>query len=345
MRSRSRPRPGDRRPARPTRSSTLRGSGSPSRVRSDRSAGGARRAAAELGLERLLLVTTPRSRRRSAGRGCLRRRAPARPGRDGARSGGAGGDEVDGLVGVGGGSAVDRKAVVSDLAAARPWGRGGAYDVRRAGVDAVLRPARQGRRRRRAGSAGGRGLRAGADAGLPVADTVGTAMNALAHCAEAYYAPAQRARRPDAVRRGDRPRCLRRCMASPARALTAARGCHAGRARARRDGPRATRSPRRSAAATPPSGPHERDLPRWLPCASTSRPSRRPWRSPGARHRGRPAESSSSPRSAASVRCVTTVCPRTTCRAGGGGRSPSRHTGQSPSRDAGRRGGDPAPVW
>jgi maleylacetate reductase len=103
--------------------------------------------------------------------------------------------EADGLVGLGGGSAVDTcKAVVVENLAARqhkvvavpttyagaewtpffglllaPGQKGGGGDERARPVAAIYDPE--------------------LTLGLPVADTVGTAMNALAHCAEAYYVP------------------------------------------------------------------------------------------------------------------------------------------------------------
>ncbi len=110
-----------------------------------------------------------------------------------ARSAGA-----DGLVGLGGGSAVDTcKAVVADLAAGghEPLPRVVAVPTTYAGAEwtpyygMLLAPGRKG---------GGvdehaRPVAAIYDpklsVGLPLEATVGTAMNALAHCAEAYYHP------------------------------------------------------------------------------------------------------------------------------------------------------------
>jgi maleylacetate reductase len=105
--------------------------------------------------------------------------------------------EADGLVGLGGGSAVDTcKAVVAELAGSvEPLPRIVAVPTTYAGAEwtsgfgVLLEPGRKG---------GGRDERARPIAaiydpeltvGLPLAATVGTTMNALAHCAEAYYHP------------------------------------------------------------------------------------------------------------------------------------------------------------
>ena len=115
---------------------------------------------------------------------------------------------VDGLVGLGGGAAVDTcKAVVAELGAggeatprviAVPTTYAGAEWT--AGFGMLLGPGRKG---------GGADERARPVAAiydprltldLPLGDTVGTAMNALAHCAEAYYHPA---RTPRAERHAD----------------------------------------------------------------------------------------------------------------------------------------------
>jgi alcohol dehydrogenase class IV len=155
--------------------------------------------ARELGLERLLLVTTPRFEERApalpvagvyAG---VRPHVPVETVREAAALALA--LEADGLVALGGGSAVDTcKAVTAELLGERelrtiavpttyagaewtsfygvlqePGRKGGGADDRVRPVAAVYDPELQ--------------------LGLPRAETVGTAMNALAHCAEAYYAP------------------------------------------------------------------------------------------------------------------------------------------------------------
>ena len=107
---------------------------------------------------------------------------------------------ADGLVGLGGGSAIDTcKAVVAELAAAGhdPLPRVVAIPTTYAGAEwtpffgMLLGPGRKG---------GGSDERARPIAaiydpeltlGLPLEASVGTAMNALAHCAEAYYHPAR----------------------------------------------------------------------------------------------------------------------------------------------------------
>ena len=115
---------------------------------------------------------------------------------------------ADGLVGLGGGAAVDTcKAVVAELGAggettprviAVPTTYAGAEWT--AGFGMLLGPGRKG---------GGADERARPVAAiydpvltldLPLGDTVGTAMNALAHCAEAYYHPR---RTPRAERHAD----------------------------------------------------------------------------------------------------------------------------------------------
>lgn len=109
---------------------------------------------------------------------------------------------VDGLVGLGGGSAIDTcKAVAAELARERqaagaPAARVVAVPTTYAGAEwtpyfgVLLAPGRKG---------GGNDERARPVAAiydpeltleLPLGVTVGTAMNALAHCAEAYYHPA-----------------------------------------------------------------------------------------------------------------------------------------------------------
>jgi maleylacetate reductase len=106
---------------------------------------------------------------------------------------------ADGLVGLGGGAAIDTcKAVVAELASdTQPLPRIVAIPTTYAGAEwtpyfgMLVAPGRKG---------GGMEERARPVAaiydpeltlGLPLADSVGTAMNALAHCAEAYYHPAR----------------------------------------------------------------------------------------------------------------------------------------------------------
>ena len=108
--------------------------------------------------------------------------------------------DADGLVGLGGGSAIDTcKAVVDELAKelASEQHRVIAVPTTYAGAEwtpfygMLLAPGRKG------GGGDERARPVGAvydpelTLGLPLADTVGTAMNALAHCAEAYYVPQQ----------------------------------------------------------------------------------------------------------------------------------------------------------
>jgi maleylacetate reductase len=154
--------------------------------------------AAELGLRRLLLVTT----RRGA---AAARELPVAATYDGVRShvpaetvdeaaALAREHDIDGLVGLGGGSAIDTsKAVTAALLPERelhtiavPTTYAGAEWTSYYGM--LLAPGRKG---------GGGDERAKPVAAiydpeltlsLPRADTVGTALNALAHCAEAYYA-------------------------------------------------------------------------------------------------------------------------------------------------------------
>ena len=107
--------------------------------------------------------------------------------------------DADGLVGLGGGAAVDTcKAVAAELAdgggpvprvIAIPTTYAGAEWT--AGFGMLLGPGRK------SGGVDERARPIGAiydpalTLGLPLGDTVGTAMNALAHCAEAYYHPAR----------------------------------------------------------------------------------------------------------------------------------------------------------
>ena len=153
--------------------------------------------AAELGLERLLLVT---SRRGAA----VARDLPVAAVFDGVRPHApvetvraaaalAREQQVDGLVGLGGGSAIDTcKAVTAEVlpqelrTIAVPTTYAGAEWTSFYGT--LLAPGRKG------GGADERTKPVAAiydpilTLSLPVADSVGTAMNALAHCAEAYYA-------------------------------------------------------------------------------------------------------------------------------------------------------------
>jgi maleylacetate reductase len=162
---------------------------------------------AEVAIARPLLVTTVRGARAASGLPVVgtydgvRPHVPVETVREAAalaRELGA-----DGLVALGGGSAIDTcKAVVAELAGdgetepprviAVPTTYAGAEWT--AGFGMLLAPGRK---------AGGRDERAAPVAvvydpvltvGLPLADTVGTAMNALAHCAEAHYHPATGAR-------------------------------------------------------------------------------------------------------------------------------------------------------
>lgn len=162
---------------------------------------------AEVAIERPLLVTTVRGAQAVAGLPAVGTYAGVRPHvpLETVRQAAALARELaaDALVALGGGSAVDTcKAVVVELArdgdaepprvVAVPTTYAGAEWT--AGFGVLLGPGRK---------SGGRDERALPVAvvydpvltvGLPLRDTVGTALNALAHCAEAYYHPATGAR-------------------------------------------------------------------------------------------------------------------------------------------------------
>ena len=168
---------------------------------------------AELGIERPLLVATARGAASVAGLpvvgvyDAVRPHAPVETVRAVAER--AREVEADGLVALGGGSAVDTcKAAVVELLAvsdesplpivAIPTTYAGAEWTSSFGV--LLEPGRKG------GGADDRAEPVAAiydpllTLGLPLEATVGTAMNALAHCAEAYYHPATS---PRAARNAD----------------------------------------------------------------------------------------------------------------------------------------------
>lgn len=156
--------------------------------------------AAEVGIERPLLVTTRRGAELAAGLQVVGvfdgvgSHVPVQSVRDATAL--ARELDADGLVALGGGSAVDTaKAVVVELLPERearvvavPTTYAGAEWTPYFGV--LLSPGRKG------GGSDPRARPVAAlydpelTAGLPLAVTVGTAMNALAHCAEAYYHPA-----------------------------------------------------------------------------------------------------------------------------------------------------------
>ncbi len=106
---------------------------------------------------------------------------------------------ADGLVGLGGGAAIDTcKAVVARLAAERADGRLPAVvavPTTYAGAEwtpyfgMLLGPGRKGGGAHPAAAPVAAVYDPELTLGLPVAETVGTALNALAHCAEAYYHP------------------------------------------------------------------------------------------------------------------------------------------------------------
>lgn len=107
--------------------------------------------------------------------------------------------EVDGLVGLGGGSAIDTcKAVVAELAGrdVEPLPRVVAVPTTYAGAEwtpyfgMLLAPGRKGGGSHAAAVPVGAVYDPELTLDLPLEATVGTSMNALAHCAEAYYHPA-----------------------------------------------------------------------------------------------------------------------------------------------------------
>jgi maleylacetate reductase len=168
---------------------------------------------AELGMARLMLVTSRRGAASVSGLPVVdvydgvRAHVPVETVHEAA--GRARELGADGLVGLGGGSAIDTcKAVVAELAAAShgPLPRNIAIPTTYAGAEwtsgfgMLLAPGRK---------AGGMDPRSTPIAAiydpeltldLPLEATVGTAMNALAHCAEAYYHPSSS---PRGVRNAD----------------------------------------------------------------------------------------------------------------------------------------------
>ena len=167
----------------------------------------------EVGVERAMVVATSRGAAAVSGLpvvgvyGGVRPHVPVETVREASRR--AQELAVDGLVGLGGGSAIDTsKAVVAELAAAafEPLPRIVTVPTTYAGAEwtsgfgMLLAPGRKG---------GGFDPRATSVAAiydpeltleLPLEATVGTAMNALAHCAEAYYHPSAT---PRAARHAD----------------------------------------------------------------------------------------------------------------------------------------------
>ena len=168
--------------------------------------------AAEVGVRRPLLVTTRRGAEAAAGLpvvGVFAGVLPHVP-VESVREAAAQARELraDGLVALGGGSAVDTaKAVVVELlpevearVVAVPTTYAGAEWTPYFGI--LLAPGRKG------GGSDERARPVAAiydpelTAGLPLAVTVGTAMNALAHCAEAYYHPSSSPAAAQAADRG-----------------------------------------------------------------------------------------------------------------------------------------------
>jgi alcohol dehydrogenase class IV len=152
--------------------------------------------AAELGFERLALVTSRRGAELAA-------RLPVASVYAGVRShapvetvaeAAAAADGCDAIVGLGGGSAVDTAKAVSAQSGQPVIGVPTTY----AGAEwTPFFGVRDEARRVKGGGSGARIAAALYDPeltlGLPPAETAGTAMNALAHCAEALYHPARTA--------------------------------------------------------------------------------------------------------------------------------------------------------
>ena len=162
---------------------------------------------AAVGVQRPLLVTTARGARSAEGLSLVglydgvRPHVPIETVREVAAL--AESLAADGLVALGGGSAIDTaKAAVAELAERRPDATVSviAIPTTYAGAEwtsffgTLLEPGRKGG----GSSDAARPVAAIYDPELtlelPLEDTVGTAMNALAHCAEAYYHPAARRR-------------------------------------------------------------------------------------------------------------------------------------------------------
>ena len=185
----------------------------------------------ELGLEQPLLVTSARLRRPRASRAAALRRGSAaraarrRRGRDRRRRAARTGSSA-----VGGGSAIDTAKAVSAATGlplvAVP------DDVLRLRVDAVLRDARRGAPRERPAVGGAHTVaivyEPALTLDLPRGETVGTALNALAHCAEALYAgPCDDATTGAELHRALAPRRGRRRPSDLGPRTRAARGCDA----------------------------------------------------------------------------------------------------------------------
>ena len=233
---------------------------------------------------------------------------------------------ADSLLAVGGGSAIDTAKAASAATGlpvvSVPTTYSGAEWTAGFGVRTP--------ERRMVGGGGGANLAAivyevGLTLDLPRAETVGTAMNALAHCAEALYVRGRndagdaaalagaRADRGSSCRASSRPRASRTRARAAARRRPRRRGARARRPRARaRDGAGARRDVRPAARgderALPPAGAPVRN-------ASTLRTPSRASAPRSAARTTRPRGSRSSRRSAASGGCGTSACPRPTCPA------------------------------
>ena len=126
------------------------------------------------------------------------------------------------------------------LRGGRPAARLGADDVLRRRVDRVLRRARRGpadaRRRRAARTCTRSSTTPELTLDLPLAETVGTALNALAHCAEALYVEGHNAEADAEALAGARligewlPRVVERPSDLEARTELLRGACHAGAA-------------------------------------------------------------------------------------------------------------------